>query len=151
MPEAQIDIDFVDVLSHDEFRDIVSRYKPHRLGPLRAALIEKSNDIQDQRLTPRSLKTNRDGTPMSEEEYEDWSAKARTAQNCTDRQIQIVTEQMRQPHNWGNGTLCEAIEHVWSMANMELDPMDVPGFNSLRVLRHYLDSVNPQRSLACNS
>ncbi len=148
-------LDFVDVLSHDEFRDIVQRYKPHRLVPLREALIAKSNDIQDQRLTPRSLKTNRDGTPMDEADYEDWSAKARTAQNCTDRQIQIVTETMRQPHNWGNGTLCEAIAVVMEIADCA--PLSYSsGFSEeesacMSIVRHYLDSVNPQRSVSCTS
>ena len=139
-------IEFVDVLSHDEFRDIISRYKPHRLGPLRDALIAKSNDIQDQRMTPRSQKTNRDGSLMDEIQYEDWSAKARTAQNCTDRQIQIVTEQMRQPHNWGNGTLCEAIEDLCDMVEHDLiDPVELA---PARIVRHYLGSVTRQRSIA---
>ncbi len=143
-------IDFVDVLSHDEFRDIIQRYKPHRLGPLREALIQKSNDIQDQRLTPNSLKTNRDGSPMDEIQYEDWSAKARTAQNCTDRQIQIVTETMRQPHNWGNGTLCEAIDLLYDMA-AQFTVTATCEESALKIVRHYLDSVTPNRSHACTS
>jgi hypothetical protein len=142
-------IEFVDVLSHDEFRDIIRRYKPHRLGPLRDALIAKSNDIQDQRLTPMSQKTNRDGSLMDDVEYEDWSAKARTAQNCTDRQIQIVTEQMRQPHNWGNGSLLDAMEDL--CVNVEDNGEDRELSPAARIVRHYLNSVNQQRSNECHS
>lgn len=143
-----IDIQWIDVLSDSEFRNIISRYEPHRLGPLRAALIAKSNEIQDQRMTPRSMKVKRDGFPMNEVEYEDWSARARTAQDCTDRHIGIVTEQMRQPHNWGNGGLVDAIEDLCDQIEHALD--DPAELAPARIVRHYLDSVRP-RSQQCHS
>jgi hypothetical protein len=135
---SEPNLDWVTVMSIDEFRDTANRFDSGQLKKLRDDFVSKLRSLNEQILIPQSQKTNRYGDPVTPEEYEEWLAKIEKARRLTERQLEIVNSRILDVGFIGGMATSQVLRGLLDIIDRD-GPRDESDDNLIRIVEHYVN------------